>query len=216
MRVVLAEDEVLLREGLVGLLERFGFEVAAAVGSAPELLAAVRSLGPELVVTDVRMPPGHRDDGLRAALTLRAERPALPVVVLSQYVQAEYASALLGTGDGRRVGYLLKDRVADVAEFAGTLRAVAAGGTAIDPEVVRHLVRAPSDPLAVLSPREKDVLVLIAEGRSNAAVAAGLHVSEAAVAKHVGSILAKLGIPPDDATNRRVLAVLTYLRSAAR
>jgi len=213
MKVVLAEDEVLLREGLVSLLDRFGFTVADAVGTAPALLAAVREHEPELVVTDVRMPPERRDDGLRAAVALRAERPGLAVVVLSQYVQAEYASALLGSGDGRRVGYLLKDRVADVAEFAGTLRAVAAGGTAIDPEVVRHLVRAPGDPLAALSPREKDVLMLIAEGRSNAAVAAGLHVSEAAVGKHVGSILAKLGIPPDDAVNRRVLAVLTYLRS---
>ena len=213
MKVVLAEDEVLLREGLVSLLDRFGFTVADAVGTAPALLAAVREHEPELVVTDVRMPPERRNDGLRAAVALRAERPGLAVVVLSQYVQAEYASALLGSGDGRRVGYLLKDRVADVAEFAGTLRAVAAGGTAIDPEVVRHLVRAPGDPLAALSPREKDVLMLIAEGRSNAAVAAGLHVSEAAVGKHVGSILAKLGIPPDDAVNRRVLAVLTYLRS---
>jgi DNA-binding NarL/FixJ family response regulator len=211
-RVVLAEDEVLLREGLVALLGRFGFTVVAAVGSAPRLVDAVREHEPDLVVTDVRMPPHGRDDGLRAAVALRGEWPDLPVVVLSQYVQAEYASALLASGTGRRVGYLLKDRVADVAEFAATLRRVIAGETAIDPEVVRRLVCRPH-PLAALSPREHEVLVHLAEGHSNAAIAARLHITDAAVVKHVGNILGKLGLPPSDATNRRVLAVLTYLRN---
>ncbi|GGR97157.1 DNA-binding response regulator [Micromonospora fulviviridis] len=212
-RVVLAEDEVLLREGLVGLLTRFGFAVVAAVGTAPALLDAVRTHRPELLVTDIRMPPEHRDDGLRAAVALRTERPDLAVVVLSQHVQSGYAAALLDSGDGRRVGYLLKDRVADVAEFADTLRRVAAGGTAVDPDVVRHLLRRPRDPLAALSPREREVLALVAEGHSNGAIAARLHVTEAAVGKHVGNILTKLDLPPNDDTNRRVLAVLTYLRS---
>ncbi|MFI2647673.1 MULTISPECIES: response regulator transcription factor [Micromonospora] len=212
-RVVLAEDEVLLREGLVGLLTRFGFAVVAAVGTAPALVDAARTHRPELLVTDIRMPPEHRDDGLRAAVTLRAERPDLAVVVLSQHVQSGYAAALLDSGDGRRVGYLLKDRVADVAEFADTLRRVAAGGTAVDPDVVRHLLRRPRDPLAALSPREREVLALVAEGHSNGAIAARLHVTEAAVGKHVGNILTKLDLPPSDDTNRRVLAVLTYLRA---
>ncbi|MEU1688375.1 response regulator transcription factor [Micromonospora sp. NPDC005707] len=212
-RVVLAEDEVLLREGLVGLLTRFGFAVVAAVGTAPDLLDAARTHRPELLVTDIRMPPEHRDDGLRAAVTLRAERPDLAVVVLSQHVQSGYAAALLDSGDGRRVGYLLKDRVADVAEFADTLRRVAAGGTAVDPDVVRHLLRRPRDPLAALSPREREVLGLVAEGHSNGAIAARLHVTEAAVGKHVGNILTKLDLPPADDTNRRVLAVLAYLRA---
>ncbi|WP_416902449.1 response regulator transcription factor [Micromonospora echinospora] len=212
-RVVLAEDEVLLREGLVALLTRFDFEVAAAVGSAPALRDAVDAYQPDLLVTDIRMPPHHRDDGLRAAVALRERRPRLAVVVLSQYVQTEYASALLDSGDGRRVGYLLKDRVADVAEFAGTLRRVVGGGTAIDPEVVRHLLHRPRDPLAALTVREREVLALLAEGHSNAAIAARLYVTEAAVGKHVGNILAKLDLPPSDDTNRRVLAVLTYLRT---
>lgn len=212
-RVVLAEDEVLLRAGLVGLLTRFDFEVVAAVGSAPALLDTVRAQRPDLVVTDIRMPPQHRDDGLRAAVTLRAEQPHLAVVVLSQYVQSEYASALLNSGDGRRVGYLLKDRVADVAEYVATLRRVAAGGTAIDPDVVRQLLLRPRDPLAALSTREREVLALIAEGHSNAAIAGRLFITEAAIGKHVGNILTKLELPPSDDTNRRVLAVLTYLRT---
>ncbi|MEV1314900.1 response regulator transcription factor [Micromonospora arborensis] len=212
-RVVLAEDEVLLREGLVALLTRFDFAVCAAVGSAPELLDAAREHQPDLVLTDIRMPPGRRDDGLRAAVALRAERPHLPVVVLSQYVQTGYAAALLDSGDGQRVGYLLKDRVAEVTEFVDTLRRVAAGGTAIDPDVVRQLLHRPRDPLAALSTREREVLALLAEGRSNASIASRLHVSEAAVGKHVGNILLKLDLPPSDDTNRRVLAVLTYLRS---
>ncbi|MER7268576.1 response regulator transcription factor [Micromonospora carbonacea] len=211
-RVVLAEDEVLLREGLVALLGRFGFEVVAAVGSAPALRDAVEAHRPDLLVTDIRIPPRHRDDGLREAVALRGGRPGLAVVVLSQYVQSEYASALLDSGDGRRVGYLLKDRVADVAEFAGTLRRVVDGGTAIDPDVVRHLLHRPRDPLAALTARERTVLALVAEGHSNAAIAARLHVTEAAVGKHVGNILAKLDLPPSDDTNRRVLAVLAFLR----
>lgn len=214
IRVVLAEDEALLREGLVALLERFGFDVVAAVATATELLEAARTHQPDLVVTDIRMPPRHRDDGLQAALSLRAQRPDLAVVALSQHVQAGYAAALLSSGDGQRVGYLLKDRVSDVADFAATLHRIAAGGTAIDPEVVRALVRRPRDPLATLSPREKEVLVLIAEGSSNAAIAARLHITEAAVGKHTGNILTKLDLPPDGDVNRRVLAVLTYLRSA--
>ncbi|MEV1154630.1 response regulator transcription factor [Micromonospora chokoriensis] len=212
-RVVLAEDEVLLREGLVALLTRFDFTVCAAVGSAPDLLDAVREHEPDLVLTDIRMPPGRRDDGLRAAVALRAERQHLPVVVLSQYVQTGYAAALLDSGDGQRVGYLLKDRVAEVTEFVDTLRRVTAGGTAIDPDVVRQLLHRPRDPLAALSAREREVLTLLAEGRSNASIASRLHVTEAAVGKHVGNILLKLDLPPSDDTNRRVLAVLTYLRA---
>ena len=211
VRVVLAEDGVLLREGLSGLLERFDFTVAAAVGDATALLAAVDATEPDLVITDIRMPPGNTDDGLRAAVTLRRARPALPVVVLSQYVQVEFASALLDTGAG--VGYLLKDRVVDVADFVAALRSVCAGGTVIDPEVVRRLLS--RDPLAVLSAREREVLALIAEGHSNSAIAGRLFVSEAAVGKHVGNILAKLDLPPTEDTNRRVLAVLTYLRSGS-
>lgn len=215
VRVVLAEDGVLLREGLVGLLARFGFEVVAAVGDAEALVDAVTAHVPDLVVTDIRMPPGFTDDGLRAAVRLRHERPGLPVVALSQYVQQSYAADLLESGDGRGVGYLLKDRVVDVEEFVATLRRVVAGGTVVDPEVVRQLLRRPADPLARLSPREREVLALIAEGHSNAAVAARLVISEAAVAKHVGSIFIKLDLPPADETNRRVLAVLAYLRSRA-
>ncbi|SBT40499.1 response regulator transcription factor [Micromonospora auratinigra] len=214
-RVVLAEDEVLLREGLAALLTRFGFAVLAAVGTAPDLVDAVRAHRPQLVVTDIRMPPHGRDDGVRAAVTLRGEQPDLAVVVLSQHVQAAYAAALLDSGDGRRVGYLLKDRVADVTEFADTLRRVVAGGTAVDPDVVRHLLRRPRDPLGGLSPREREVLALLAEGHSNAAIAGQLHVTEAAVGKHVGNILTKLDLPPSDDTNRRVLAVLTYLGARA-
>ena len=210
-RVVLAEDGVLLREGLVGVLARFGFEVVAAVGDAVELTAAVKEHGPELVITDIKMPPSFRDEGLRAAVQLRRDHPGLPVVVLSQYVQQEYAADLIGTGDA--VGYLLKDRVADIAEFVAALRTVVGGGTVVDPDVVRRLISRPQDPLAGLSGREREVLALIAEGRSNSAIGAALFISEPAVGKHVGNILAKLGLPPTDDTNRRVLAVLTYLQA---
>jgi DNA-binding NarL/FixJ family response regulator len=210
--VVIAEDGVLLREGLAGLLVRFGFVVIATVGDAAGLRDAVGVHRPDLVVTDIRMPPGFSDEGLRAAVALRAENPGLAVVVLSQYVQTEYASALLDSGDGRRVGYLLKDRVVDVNDFIDALRSVCDGGTVVDPEVVRQLIRRRRDPLAALSNREREVLALVAEGHSNAAIARRLHVTEAAVGKHVGNILAKLGLPPTDDANRRVLAVLAYLR----
>jgi DNA-binding NarL/FixJ family response regulator len=212
VRVVIAEDSVLLREGLAGLLARFGFEVVAAVGDAPALLAAVEETSPDLVVTDVRMPPGFTDEGLRAAVALRAAHPGLAVVALSQWVQHSYAGELLASGDGRGIGYLLKDRVADVAEFVEKLRRVADGGTVVDPEVVRRMMLARRDPLGRLSPRESEVLALLAEGHSNAAIARTLDLSEAAVGKHIGNLLAKLHLPISDDTNRRVLAVLTYLR----
>ncbi|WP_208298579.1 response regulator [Streptomyces liangshanensis] len=213
LRIALAEDSVLLREGLTALLDRFGHQVVAAVGDADALTAAVSRHTPDLVVTDVRMPPGFQDEGLRAAVALREGDPSLPVLVLSQYVQRAYAADLLDSGDGTGVGYLLKDRVGQVEDFDAALRAVAAGGTVVDPEVVRQLLRRRRDPLERLTPREREVLALIAEGRSNASVARQLVVSEAAVGKHIGNILAKLDLPPADDTHRRVLAVLTYLRA---
>ncbi|MFD9373042.1 LuxR C-terminal-related transcriptional regulator [Streptomyces sp. NPDC060020] len=212
LRIVLAEDGVLLREGLVGLLTRFGHEVAAAVGDAEELRTAVAVHEPDIVVTDVRMPPGHTDDGLRAAVELRAARPGLPVLVLSQYVQRSYAADLLDSGDGSGVGYLLKDRVGQVQQFLDAVVSVAGGGTVVDPEVVRQLLRRRRDPLAALTPREREVLGLVAEGKSNGAIARALVVSEAAVGKHIGNILGKLDLPPAEETHRRVLAVLAYLR----
>ncbi|WP_198536340.1 LuxR C-terminal-related transcriptional regulator [Streptomyces resistomycificus] len=215
LKIVLAEDSVLLREGVAGLLARFGHQVLAAVGDADALLAAVAGHGPDVdvVVTDVRMPPGFQDEGLHAAVRLREERPGLPVLVLSQYVQRAYAADLLDSGDGTGVGYLLKDRVGQVEEFEAALREVAAGGTVVDPEVVRQLLRRRRDPLARLTPREREVLALIAEGKSNGAIARTLVVSEAAVGKHIGGILTKLDLPPADDVHRRVLAVLAYLRS---
>ncbi|MFC4498683.1 MULTISPECIES: response regulator [Streptomyces] len=213
LRVVLAEDSVLLRDGLTALLARFGHEVVAAVGDARALLAAVAEHTPDVVVTDVRMPPAFQDEGLRAAVQLRAERPGLPVLVLSQYVQRAYAADLLDSGDGTGVGYLLKDRVGQVAEFVAALQEVAVGGTVVDPEVVRQLLRRRRDPLGRLTPREREVLALVAEGKSNGAIARTLVVSEAAVGKHIGGILTKLDLPPADDTHRRVLAVLAYLRS---
>ncbi|WTE71132.1 response regulator transcription factor [Streptomyces sp. NBC_01615] len=212
LRVVLAEDSVLLREGLVGLLARFGHEVVAAVGDAQALTEAVPEYAPDLVVTDVRMPPGFQDEGLRAALALRAADPRLPVLVLSQYVQRAYAAELLDTGDGTGVGYLLKDRVGQVEQFAEAVERVAAGGTVVDPEVVRQLLRRRRDPLEALTPREREVLGLVAEGKSNGAIARELVVTEAAVGKHIGNILGKLELPPAEDTHRRVLAVLAYLR----
>jgi DNA-binding NarL/FixJ family response regulator len=209
---VLAEDGVLLREGLAGVLERFGFPVAAAVGDGEALLAAVAEHRPGLVVTDIRMPPGFTDEGLRAAVRLRAEHPGLAVVALSQYVELSYASDLLDSGDGRGVGYLLKQRVGDVREFASVLRRVVDGATFVDPEVVRQLLRRRSDPLERLTPREREVLGLMAEGHSNGAIARRLVVSDAAVGKHVGNILAKLDLPLDEDVHRRVQAVLAYLR----
>jgi DNA-binding NarL/FixJ family response regulator len=215
LRVVLAEDSVLLREGMSELLRRFGHAVVAAVGDAPALVAAVEAHEPDVVVTDVRMPPGFSDEGLRAAVALRAARPSLPVLVLSQYVEQTYAVELLDArpgGRGAGVGYLLKDRVGDVEEFADAVRRVAAGGTVIDPEVVRQLLRRRRDPVERLTPREREVLALMAEGWSNGAVARTLVVTEAAVAKHIGAILAKLDLPPDTDDHRRVRAVLAYLR----
>lgn len=210
---MLAEDSVLLREGIVGLLGRCGHEVVAAVGDAPALLAAVAEHAPDIVVTDVRMPPGFQDEGLHAAVRLRERRPGLPVLVLSQYVQRTYAADLLDSGDGSGVGYLLKDRVGQVEEFVDALHQVADGGTVVDPEVVRQLLRRRRDPLERLTPREREVLALIAQGRSNGAIARELVVSEAAIGKHIGNILTKLDLPPTDETHRRVLAVLTYLRA---
>ncbi|WP_327435036.1 response regulator transcription factor [Streptomyces sp. NBC_01236] len=209
---MLAEDSLLLREGLVGLLARFGHEVVAAVGDAQALTEAVPEYAPDLVVTDVRMPPGFQDEGLRAALALRAADPRLPVLVLSQYVQRAYAAELLDTGDGTGVGYLLKDRVGQVEQFAEAVERVAAGGTVVDPEVVRQLLRRRRDPLEALTPREREVLGLVAEGKSNGAIARELVVTEAAVGKHIGNILGKLELPPAEDTHRRVLAVLAYLR----
>ncbi|MFF9626928.1 response regulator [Streptomyces griseosporeus] len=209
---MLAEDSVLLRDGLTTLLTRFGHTVAAAVGDADALLRAVAAHAPDVLVTDVRMPPGFADEGLRAAVRLRSERPGLPVLVLSQYVQRAYAADLLDSGDGTGVGYLLKDRVGQVEEFVDALTEVAGGGTVVDPEVVRQLLRRRRDPLARLTPREREVLALVAEGRSNGAIARRLVVSEAAVGKHIGSILTKLDLPPAEDIHRRVLAVLAFLR----
>lgn len=210
---VLAEDGVLLREGLVGVLERFGFPVVAAVEDGDALVEAVTEHGPGLVVTDIRMPPDFTDEGLRAAVRLRQENPGLAVVALSQYVELSYATDLLDSGDGKGVGYLLKQRVGDVREFASVLRRVVEGATFVDPEVVRQLLRRSSDPLERLTSRERQVLELMAEGHSNGAIARKLVVSDAAVGKHVGNILAKLDLPPDDDIHRRVQAVLAYLRT---
>jgi DNA-binding NarL/FixJ family response regulator len=212
MRVVIAEDAGLLREGLAQMLAERGHEICAAVADAGALLAAVSEHKPDVAVVDIRMPPTHTDEGLRAALHLRAEHPGTGVLVFSQYIETRYATRLLA-GNAAGVGYLLKDRVADVAEFTDALERVAAGGTALDPEVVSQLLGASrrSTGLASLTARERDVLALMAEGRSNAGIAAGLVVSGGAVEKHVASIFAKLGLPPSEGDNRRVLAVLQYL-----
>ncbi|MFG1944922.1 response regulator [Nonomuraea sp. NPDC048826] len=212
MRIVLAEDSVLLREGLIRLLEASGMRVVAAVAEAEGLLRAAEEHRPDLVLTDVRMPPTHTDEGLRAALVLRREQPSLAVLVLSQYVEERYAAQLLSSATGG-VGYLLKDRVADVSEFVDALRRVASGGTALDPEVVAQLLlRGHSDPLDRLTPREHEVLKLMAEGRSNAGIGQALVLSEGAVGKHIGNIFAKLDLPPAEGDHRRVLAVLQFLK----
>ncbi len=214
VRVVLADDNVLLREGVAGLLERHGFEVAGQAGDAPGLLALVRAQRPDLAVVDIRMPPGHSTDGLDAALAIRNEFPQTGIVVLSAFVHPEHAVELLSSG--RRVGYLLKDRVADVTEFVQSLRRVADGGMVIDPALVQDLVRARRghDPFDVLSSREREVLALMAEGRSNAGIARKIWVAEGTVEKHVHSILGKLDLPDSADDHRRVLAVLAYLSSA--
>ena len=212
LRVVIAEDGVIVREGVAVMLRRFGHEVVAAVGDAVALKAAVAEHAPDIVVTDVRMPPGFSDEGLQAAIELRRADPDLPVLVLSQYVHQAYADELIESSQSGAVGYLLKDRIGDVSEFVDALVAVAAGRTVVDPEVIRHLVARRRDPLLLLSAREREVLALMAEGRSNAAIARRMSVSEAAIAKHIGSLLNKLNLPPDIDDHRRVRAVLAYLR----
>ncbi|WP_424217094.1 response regulator (plasmid) [Streptomyces sp. BI20] len=215
MRVVIAEDNALLREGLVLLLTSAGHEVVAVASTGPEVLPALLAHRPDAAVLDVRMPPGFRDEGLRAALAARAERPGLPVLVLSQYVEETYAAELLGAGAGG-IGYLLKDRVGRVDEFLDALERVAAGGTALDPEVVSELLaRRGPDPVESLTPRETEVLRLMAEGHDNATISARLVVGERAVSKHIGNVFLKLGLPPSDSGHRRVLAVLAYLNRRA-
>jgi DNA-binding NarL/FixJ family response regulator len=212
VRLVLAEDHALLRAGLIQLLEGNGFEILHAVDNAPALARALEDPAADAAVLDVRLPPTQTDEGLRAAIAVRAARPGFPVMVLSQYVEQLYARELLASGTGA-VGYLLKDRVSDVAEFVDGVRRVAAGGTVLDPEVVATVMaRQREEPLDRLTPREKEVLALMAEGRSNAAIAAALAVTEKAVAKHINSIFTKLDLPLDEDDHRRVRAVLAWLR----
>jgi serine/threonine-protein kinase PknK len=213
LRVVLAEDDVLLREGLASLLERSGFEVAGQAGDGPHLLALAREAAPELVVTDIRMPPTHTTEGLEAARVIRQELPGTAILVLSAYAEVDHALELLASGRG--IGYLLKSRVTDVAEFLGTLQRIANGGSVVDPALVQELVtvRRRDDPLAVLSAREREVLALMAEGRSNAGIAHRLWVTEGTVEKHVRAILTKLNLPQTGDDHRRVLAVITFLQA---
>ena len=214
MRVVVAEDLFLLRDGLVRLLEAHGFEITEAVGTGPDLLRALLTHRPDVAIVDVRLPPSFTDEGLQAALAARRKVPGLPVLVLSQYVEQLYARELLADQAGG-VGYLLKDRVFNDDQFVEALRAVAGGGTVMDPDVVSKLLvrRARDEPVTRLSPREREVLALMAEGRSNSAIAQRLFVTEKAVSKHSTSIFAKLDLPPSDDDNRRVLAVLAYLNA---
>ena len=213
MRVAIAEDQFLLRDGLIRLLEAYGFEVPAAVDNGDDLLAVLRAGRPDVAVVDVRLPPTFTDEGLRAALLARKELPRLPIRVLSQYVEQLYARELLADGAGA-VGYLLKDRVLDGEQFTDAVRRVAEGGTVMDPEVIARLLArnaGTQSPLSRLSPREREVLGLMAEGRSNAAIAQRLVVTERAIAKHTAAIFGKLDLQPSDDDNRRVLAVLAYL-----
>jgi DNA-binding NarL/FixJ family response regulator len=214
MRIAIAEDSAVVRAGLAEILADRGHEVVAAVGNAEDLLAAVSEHQPDVAVVDVRMPPGHTDEGLRAAIAIRRDHPATGVLLFSQYIETRYTADLFGAG-AAGVGYLLKDRVADVGEFVEALSRVAGGGTALDPEVVTQLLGASrrTDGLGVLTARELEVLGLMAEGRSNGAIAGILVVSERSVEKHVGNIFSKLGLAPSDADHRRVLAVLRYLES---
>jgi DNA-binding NarL/FixJ family response regulator len=211
MRVVIAEDSVLLREGLARLLGEAGIEVVAATAEAESFLRAVDQTEPDVVVIDVRMPPTFTDEGLRAALVVRSRWPGVGVLVLSQYVEERYATELMAVRARGGMGYLLKDRVAEVDEFVDALHRVADGGSAIDAEVIAQLLTRKADPVSALTPREREVLSLMAEGRSNSAIAAALVVGPGAVEKHVNSIFMKLDLPPADSDNRRVLAVLTYL-----
>jgi DNA-binding NarL/FixJ family response regulator len=212
MRVLVADDSLLLREGLQLLLAEAGHDVVGSVGDGPAFVAGMLGERPDLGIVDVRMPPSHTDEGLRAAVDVRRTWPGARLMVLSQYVEVSYADDLLATGDGG-VGYLLKDRVSDLDDFLGAVEAVAAGGTVLDPLVVRQLMGRNRDPLVDLTPREREVLSLMAEGRSNAAIAAALTVTLAGVEKHTQRIFAKLGLPPDDdAAHRRVTAVLKFLR----
>jgi len=218
MRIVIAEDSAVVRAGLAEILADSGHEVVATVGNADDLLSAVDKFGPDAAVVDVRMPPAYTDEGLRAAIAIRRDHPRVGVLVFSQYIETRYTADLLGAASGggaAGVGYLLKDRVGDVDEFVEALSRVAAGGTALDPEVVTQLMSASrrSDGLGTLTARERDVLALMAEGRSNAAIAGILVVSDRSVEKHVGNIFSKLGLAPSDADHRRVLAVLRYLES---
>ena len=213
LRVVLAEDDVLLREGLASLLERSGFAVVGQAGAGGQLLGLVRQEVPELVVVDIRMPPTHTTEGLEAARVIRQEFPATGIVVLSAHIEIEHAMELLASGRG--IGYLLKSRVTDVAEFVETLERIAKGASVVDPALVAELVsaRRRNDPLGVLSTREREVLALMAEGRSNAGIGRRLWVTEGTVEKHVRSILAKLALPETDEDHRRVLAVVTFLEA---
>ena len=211
MRVVIAEDLTLLRDGLTRILHAFDFEVVEAVDNGPALLPALVRHRPDVAVVDVRLPPTFTDEGLQAAIAARSEIPGLPVLVLSQHVEPLYARELLTDRRGG-VGYLLKDRVSDVAQFVDAVRRVAAGGTAMDPEVVARLL-ARREPLAALTAREREVLSQMAEGRSNAGIAAKLFVTEKAISKHINNIFTKLAMPPSDDDNRRVLAVLAYLNA---
>ncbi len=212
MRIVIAEDAAVIRAGLAEILADRGHEVVAAVGDAGSLQAAVAEHRPDVAVVDVRMPPGYTDEGLRAAIAIRRDHPSVGILVFSQYVETRYAADLLAARSGG-VGYLLKDRVANVAEFTEALSRVAAGGTALDPEVVVGLLNASrnASALGALTAREHDILALMAEGRSNSAIAGRLAVSERAVEKHISNIFSKLGLPPSDSDHRRVLAVLAYL-----
>lgn len=217
MRIVICEDSVLLREGLARLLTEAGHDVAEIVGDAPALLAAVAAHRPDLAVIDVRLPPEQTNEGLRAALDIRRNQPEIAVLVLSQYVEERYAVDLISGGD-RGIGYLLKERVADVDEFLDAIDRVGAGGTAIDPEVISQLLgrRRQGNPLDTLTPRELDVLRVMAEGQTNAAIAATLVLTEGAVEKHARNVFIKLGLDDTTTENRRVTAVLTYLQNAAR
>ncbi|MCD9153339.1 LuxR C-terminal-related transcriptional regulator [Aeromicrobium duanguangcaii] len=215
MRIVIADDSVLLREGLSLLLAEAGHEVVAQAGDGPGFVSAMTDHRPDVGVVDVRMPPSHTDEGLRSAVAVRAQWPGARIMVLSQYVEVSYADDLLAGGEGG-VGYLLKDRVSNVDDFLGALDQIVSGGTVLDPQVVQQWMGRRADPVAALTPRERDVLALMAEGRSNHAIAGALHVTEGAVEKHTQRIFAKLGLHADESDHRRVRAVLGWLRSTSR